>query len=111
MPTPCSGRPTRWWGTAGGGKSAQRHSVFGRSAHHVVGRFFRRQGVAEQIALHFVAAHSCERVTLELGFNPLAYQMYAKALGNGDDRVNDRAVRPSGLEIADKALVDLEGMK
>src|SRR5665647_3910533 len=67
-----------------------------------------RQGFAEEIALHHVAAFVGEEAELLLGFHALGDDRHLQAMAEPDDGPDDRGRLRVAAEIDDEGAVDLD---
>jgi hypothetical protein len=64
--------------------------------------------MAEEVALHQVAAVLLEQHQLLVGLDPFGHHRHLQAVGHGDDGARDRRVFRVLRQAADEAAVDLQ---
>src|ERR1700692_1434923 len=77
-------------------------------AAHQRGVLTDRQRLANEIALHCIAALVGEEAELLLGFHALGDDRHLEAVAKADDRPDDRRRLRIAPEIHDKGAIDLD---
>ena len=80
----------------------------GASRVRVLQHFLGRQGLAEVVALYFVATALAQKVVLALRFDAFCDGLEAQAAGHADDGQNDGPVIGVRLQVAHKGLINFE---
>ena len=79
-----------------------------RAGFDKLGYALRRDRLAEQIALHFVATTLAQERRLLGGFDAFGDKGHAERLAHADDRLGDRPVLGILRQILDEGPIDLE---